>query len=197
MELDYSNNYEESLNGIQPSPDAANTQEENGSISHEMTVCSECGKTIPADANVCPSCGNPLVADVKPASSKATQFISNYKKYLFHPLVGAVFCLLAVISLIICAKKINNDDYRFYKQHRQECIELYNDVKATANSYGSGFFKSAYNGIANDYLDLIEKDEKEMRKYKRQAISWGCACMVFLAVGGGIFVMGRKNHGSD
>lgn len=96
-------------------------------------------------------------------------------------------CIIGCIFIVVAITRITNDEYKFYKQHYQECIDGYNDTKSTADSYCGGFFRSSYKSIDSSYKDMADDDNEELWKFRIQAI-------VFLCGGCGLIIYGYKKY---
>ncbi|MGI5969522.1 MAG: zinc ribbon domain-containing protein [Lachnospiraceae bacterium] len=138
--------------------------------------CPECGKGVEEDVLSCPNCGFPIKKQ-----NKVEQPIYKNKKY-----IGIVMLIIGCILFVVVITRINNDDYKFYLENYETCMQGYDKNMATANSYTSGFFKSSYRDIASGYKKMAEDDYKEIWKYRIESI---VACGVGLI----LLVKGYKN----
>lgn len=157
----------------------------------EIIKCPECGNDVSSQVKTCPHCGYEILKEDKQTEEKHDIPIYKNKKY-----ISALMCIIGCMFLIIAITRITNDEYKFYKQHYKECIEGYNDTKLTADSYNGGFFRSSYNSIASSYKDMADDDNKELWKFRIQA-------MVLFCGGCGLILCGvkkykkEKNNGID
>ena len=140
--------------------------------------CPECGNEVACDVNVCPSCGYELIASESNireiAENRAMPFHKN-KKY-----IGMALFAVACILFIVAFTRVNNDRYSFYKQRYKECMEEYADNKLLAKNSGV-LFSSTYEYIATEFEKIAKDDNKEIWKYRIQAIILcfgGFACCV-------------------
>lgn len=130
--------------------------------------CPECGNEVTEGVNECPCCGYeimPSEADTQETSNRSVVPIYQNKKY-----IGIVLSVVACVLFIVAFTRVNNDTYSFYKQHYKECMEGYADCKATANDYSGWLFKSSYENIASSYEKMAKDDNREIWKYRIQAI---------------------------
>lgn len=135
--------------------------------------CPECGKEIEEEVMECPNCGFPIKKQ-----DKAEQSIDKNKTY-----IGIAMCIIGCILFIVAIMRINNDDYKFYLEHYETCMQGYDENTATANSYTSGFFKSSYKYIASEYKEMAADDYKEIWKYRMEAIVACGAGLILLVIG--------------
>lgn len=129
--------------------------------------CPECGIEVESDIRVCPSCGYEMISSETNAEEIAVNEVmpkDKSKKY-----IGIALFAAACVLFVIAFTRINNEGYSFYKEHYKECMEGYADCKETAE--GSGWlFKSTYENMASQYEEMAEYDNKEIWKYRIQAI---------------------------
>lgn len=143
----------------------------------ESSKCPECGNDVSNQVKTCPYCGYEISKEDEQIKEKYNNLIHKNKKYII-----ALLCIVGCLFLIAAITRITNDEYKFYKQHYQECIDGYNDTKWTADSFSGGFFKSSYDSIASSYKDLADNDKKELWKFRIQAIllvCGGCGLILF------------------
>ena len=138
-----------------------------------LNNCPECGKEVEEEVLACPECGFPIKKQ-----DKAEKSIYKNKKY-----IGIVMCVIGFILFIVAITRINNDDYKFYLEHYETCMQGYDENTETANSYTSGFFKSSYKNIASSYKEMAEDDYKEIWKYRIEAIVACGAGLILLVIG--------------
>lgn len=137
----------------------------------EIYKCPECNKEITVEASVCSNCGFPLEKDI---------FLQQKQKN--RKLKGIILCIVGCICLIIAVKNITDENYKFYLEHYEDCIEGYEENMDTANSMG-GMFKSSYKSIASSYKNMAEDDLVEIWKYRGITIFCSVAGLVFWFVG--------------
>ena len=144
-----------------------------------LIKCPECGKEISDQANICPHCGYEKIVrnENRIEESKEIPIYKN-RKY-----ISILMCVVGCIFLILAINRITNDNYKFYKQHYQDCMDGYNDTISTANSYLGGYFKSLYNSIASSYKDMADDDNKELWKFRIQAIVLICGGLALIVCG--------------
>lgn len=172
-------------------------------------ICPECKNNVENGISICPTCGFDLKADKwecvechafvdnnvdecpKCVASRAltisdkTNADSKRLDIRKKKIIGLVMIIAACVLFVIGFTRINNSHIKFYKQHYEECKEGYYETKATANSYGSGFFNSSYNSIANSYKKMMNSDMKKINFFRIQAgVCW--------ATGIGLLVIGIK-----
>ena len=150
-----------------------------------MYKCPECNKEITIDKSVCPNCGFPIEKDV------ILQQEQKKKK-----LIGIIMCIIGCVFFIIAMKNITDENYKFYLEHYEDCVEGYEENMKTANSMG-GMFKSSYKSIASSYEKMAEDDLAEIWKYRGIFIVCTVAGIVFLFVGHKKIKKGGKSNGTD
>lgn len=138
--------------------------------------CPECGKEIEEGVLSCPNCGFPI----------KKQDETKHPVYMNKRYIGIAMCIIGCVLFIVAFARINNDDYKFYLEHYETCMQGYDENTATAKSYTNGYFRSSYKSIASSYKEMAEDDYKEIWKYRMEAI---------VACGAGIIllVLGYKN----
>lgn len=141
--------------------------------------CSDCGAELKEGALSCPECGCP-VTSISTNDGTRTQSIREKLRIV----VAVVLCLIACFCVYKCFYTINDDGYKFYKEHYSECMEGYAESTANASSYSYGFFKSSYQDIANQFLDMANDDMKEIWQYRTKMIVFGVsgASLLIMAV---------------
>lgn len=143
--------------------------------------CPECGTEISDNTNVCTQCGYEIIKQNKLASDdKKEAIVYKNRKY-----ISILMCLIGCILLAVSITRITSDEYKFYKQHYQDCMDGYADTKSIANSYSSGYFRDSYNYIASNYEDMAIEDRKRIWKFRIQAIGLLCG-------GCGLIICGYK-----
>ncbi len=140
----------------------------------------ECSNDVPDQVKTYRHCGYEILKEDKQIKEKHN--ISIYEKY-----ISALICIVGCIFLVMAITRITNDEYRFYKQHYQKCVDGYNDIKSTADSYGGGLFRGSYNSIAFSYKNMADDDNKELWKFRIQAIVLVCG-------GFGLIICGYKKY---
>lgn len=159
-----------------------------GNCTMALIKCPECGKEISDQANICPHCGYEIIAQNE-YMKKENKEIPIYKNRKY---ISILMCVIGCIFLIGAITRITNDDYKFYKQHYQDCMDGYNDTKAIADSYWGGYFESSYNSIATSYKDMADDDNKELRKFRIQALILGCGGLILIICGCKNYNKGEK-----
>lgn len=139
----------------------------------ELINCPECGKEVGEEVLVCPECGFPIKKQ-----DKLGQPIYKNKKY-----IGLAMCIIGCILFVVAITRINNDDYKFYLEHYETCMQGYDENTEVANLYTSGFFKSSYKDIALSYKKMAEDDYKEIWNYRIKAIVACGAGLILLVIG--------------
>ncbi len=160
----------------------------------EKRICPECKANISNHDKTCPFCGFPL-DDSRDFSEIKNNSISK-KSFSTKQIVGMVMCVAALVCIIIGITRITNDTYKFYKEHLNECMDAYGEVKAEAN-HSYGWFSSTYDWIADNYEDMIAEDRKELWSYRIQAIVLCGAGAVLIALGVPKIKQGGENDGID
>ena len=77
--------------------------------------CPECGKGVEEDVLSCPNCGFPIKKQ-----NKVEQPIYKNKKY-----IGIVMLIIGCILFVVVITRINNDDYKFYLENYETCMQGY------------------------------------------------------------------------
>ncbi|MBD5511792.1 MAG: zinc-ribbon domain-containing protein [Lachnospiraceae bacterium] len=135
--------------------------------------CPECRKEIEEEVLFCPNCGFPIKKQ-----NETEQPVYKNKRY-----IGIAMCIIGCVLFIVAFARINNDDYKFYLEHYETCMQGYDRNTETANSYTSGYFKSSYENIASTYKEMAEDDYKEIWKYRIEAIVACGAGLILLVIG--------------
>lgn len=120
--------------------------------------------------------------EIIPSESNTQVTTSNKIVAIHKKHISVVFFLVTIFLFIIAFTRINNDTYRFYKQHYKECMEGYADCKATGNDY-AGWFKNSYESIASTYEHMAKDDNKNIWKYRIQSIVL-CLCGLICCIVG-------------
>ncbi|MDE7294662.1 MAG: hypothetical protein K2N72_09595 [Oscillospiraceae bacterium] len=121
-----------------------------------MKICPECSFEIEEQADVCPKCGRFLKSRKPP-------------KYI-HKIVYCFLIIAAVFCQIFGIYQIANDDYKYYCEHRSECLKDHDVLSNAAMSEKSENLRNAYFIFAERYEDMIEYDNKEIEKYRISSI---------------------------
>lgn len=162
----------------------ADTQNKINEDTKDYRMCPKCGCKMEKEQNVCSQCGNMSVMKNDNYDSE-TDIQKHGKKY-----IGLIFGLIALVCFIWGITRISNDEYNFYKEHYETCMEGYAESKQIANSYSSSFFKNSYNSIASSYENMAEDDNEKIWEFRIQAIIL-CICGVFfISIGYKIYQKG-------
>lgn len=135
-----------------------------------LIKCPECGKELESGILSCPECGCPLS---KEETNPTTDVQAT--KALRRKIIALIMCLVACFCLYNSFSTINDDSYKFYKEHYADCMQGYGETSAMSDGYSYGYFKSSYQSIANSYLDMADDDMKEIWKYRIKAIAYGAS----------------------
>lgn len=127
----------------------------------EYSKCPECGQELQGEIGSCPDCGLP----VKPELDSTTEKVNNSNKKN----IGILMCIIGLICCIFAFTRINSDDYDFYLEHYEDCMEGYQEAIGQADSY-SGYFNIAYENIADEYKKMADADYIEIWKLRSQLI---------------------------
>lgn len=150
--------------------------------------CPECGNELEDNVRTCPNCGFEIrVFDKAIQKNTAIKSVISGNRRI----VGIVLCVLALGLIFGGFKTIQNDEYIFYKQHYQECMDGYADTKAEGESYANAYFKSTYNDLADEYEKMAQDDSKKIRRYQFQAGAF-CLSGIVLGVAGCYLIIKRK-----
>lgn len=144
-----------------------------------LVHCPKCGKKILSDSKICSYCGYEM-------ATKNEHILDDKKEiplYKSKRFISILMRIIGSILLIISITRITNDDYKFYKQHYQDCMDGYNDTKSIADSYLGGYFKSSYNSIASSYKDMADDDNKKIWIFRIQAIALACGGFALIIYG--------------
>ncbi|MDE6593181.1 MAG: hypothetical protein K2K57_08990 [Oscillospiraceae bacterium] len=132
-----------------------------------MRIYPECSFEFEEQVTVCPKCGCSL------ESNGSLNCINKIGSYLL--IIAAVFCQIFGIW------QNANDDYKFYCEHRSDCLKDYDIIYSAATSDKSENLRNAYFSFAERYEDMIEYDNKEIAKYRISLIiSIGCGVTFML-----------------
>lgn len=156
-----------------------------------MVQCPECGKEISDNTRVCPHCGY----EIKEQNELAVENKKEVPIYKNRKYISILMCIIGCIFLFVSITRITNDDYKFYKQHYQDCMDGYNDTKSTADSYSGGYFRSSYNYIASTYKDMAEDDNKKLWKFRFQAMVLACGGLALIIYGYKNYKKEKKENG--
>ena len=149
--------------------------------------CPECGAELESEVQSCPECGYPISKEDS-STSKSTK--SN--RHLPQKIIALAMVIVSIFCLYTGFTTINNDRYRFYKEHYADCMQGYGENSAMSDSYAYGFFKSSYQDIANTYLDLADDDMEKIWEYRKKAIACGASGVLLLV--GAILVFPKRRH---
>lgn len=148
-----------------------------------MIQCPECGCDISAEVLECPFCGCLIKVnnemDLENNSSAGKQKF-NYDIVPKYRIVSAFLFAAACILFVIALTRINNSDYKFYKEHYDQCMSGYDDSKYGERT-SALLFKGTYGMIADEYKEMAEEDMSKIWKYRGQAIILavcGTACII-------------------
>lgn len=150
-----------------------------------MINCPECNSEIDENVAVCPCCGFPIKGKIaEPKVSEVPTQTIDPEKQKKKKLIGVAMCIIGCICWIVAITRITNEDYKFYVEHYEDCMDGYEDSMDHAK-YG-GLFSGSYRSIARSYEDMAEDDMKEIWKYRGTAI----VCCI---AGIGLVFLGYKN----
>lgn len=155
----------------------------------EKIKCPECGCDISRDAVKCPFCDFVIKEENTQADNNYTT-ARNGGHGINRKIIGIV-AIIASIVLFTCAfARINNSDYKFYKEHYEDCMEGYDDSKYSARTEGL-LFSGAYNMIADKYQDMALEDKEKLDEFKLQAGILGTLGGILL-IGGFVFAFKKE-----
>ena len=156
--------------------------------------CPECGNELKDNEQICPNCGFEISAfnRIIQKNNVVKSSISGNRR-----IVGIVLCVLAFGLIFGGFKTIQNDEYIFYKQHYQECMDGYADTKATGESYANAYFKNTYNYLADEYEKMAQSDSKKIRRYQFQAGAFYLGGIVLGLSGCYLIIKRKKTNGVD
>lgn len=156
--------------------------------------CPECGNELEDNVRICPNCGFEIrVFDKAIQKNTAIKSVISGNRRI----VGIVLCVLALGLIFGGFKTIQNDEYIFYKQHYQECMDGYADTKAEGESYANAYFKSTYNDLADEYEKMAQGDSKKIRRYQFQAGVFYLGGIVLGGAGCYLIIKRKKANGVD
>ena len=147
-------------------------------------VCSECGAENESDVTVCANCGCPF--EEKPSGEAKTGSVQVKR------IAGIVCCLLSIFLFYQGFMSINNSTYEFYQEHYADCQKAQQECLDMAYS-STGFFRSSYLDIVDQYQDLMEDDMEQINACRYKAIGFGCGGLVSL--GAGIVLILKRKKG--
>lgn len=154
-------------------------------IAHRTLVCPECNGIIRRELKTCPNCGYEIPQeDMKDKVLKLKQSVLKNKKQ-----TRIVAYIIAVFMFVIAISRLNNSDYKFYKEHYSECELGYQSAIISSQVY-SGYFASSYKQIASTYKDMMNEDQAKINSYRIQAV-------VLIIIGIMIIIFERKYIGRE
>lgn len=151
-----------------------------------MVKCPECGCDLSEEVSKCPFCDCLINVnndkDLKNNISVEKQKINNdiVRKY---KMVSVSLFVLTCILFVIAFTRVNNSDYKFYKEHYDDCMSGYDDSKYNERTSGL-LFKGTYGMIADEYKEMADEDMSIIWKYRGQAITLLICGVVCIIVGG-------------
>lgn len=148
--------------------------------------CPECGKEISDKSHNCIHCGYPLtngndyekVENLASTQKKSTKIWRDKFKHVtasvgkINPSIriaaSVVIIIIALICLVQGKNALNDDNYDFYKEHYQDCLDGYEECMDNARTSGY-LFQSTYESLAEDYEEMAEDDLAKINGYRIKA----------------------------
>lgn len=107
--------------------------------------------------------------------------------------LSATMWIISVVLLISGINVKSSSDYKFYKNHYEECEDLFMDCMDAIQSASIYTDISSYKSIADSALKMMKDDEKEIKKHETKAnIMYAFFC-IFMVAGFCILVVKSKD----
>ena len=148
---------------------------------NDMTVCPACGTANDPSWGFCPGCGRPLTVKTETRRPDMRKLRS---------IIAVVLCLVACFCLYRGVAVITDQSYKFRMEHYADCMSGWSEVSELADSYPYGFFKDAYEDIADGYMEMAEDDMEKIWEFRTKAILFGASGALLLI--GALVVLPKK-----
>ncbi len=127
-------------------------------------ICPECNHETTEDRDICPTCGYKFRVVETEETAETPKPSHTFPK-------GACYfgLVLAVVLIVIGLTRVNSERYKFYENHKQECMDAQTDVRYEA-ARASYYLSSNYDYILDEYDDMIKEDEKQLNIFRVQAV---------------------------
>ena len=153
--------------------------------------CPECGCDIGENAIKCPFCDY-IIKSENMLSVNTHNYLKNKNSGIGRKVSGIIFIIASIVLFACSFSRINNSEYKFYKEHYETCLSEYDDNKSSARLEGL-LFTSTYNMIADRYKDMAFEDKEKLNQFKLQASILGVLGVVLL-VSGLVFMCKKRSN---
>ena len=139
---------------------------------NECMKCPDCGSILEKGRLSCPECGCPISNMNVTSEHTKKKFAKNILSVLVF-LVACVFFYNSYLNIV-------DDNYKYYMDDHARFIQEYAENTATSEDYSAGFFRRAYQGIADTYMKLADDAMEKIWQYRIKAIAYGAAGVVLV-----------------
>ncbi|MGI6069479.1 MAG: hypothetical protein ACOYBE_03525 [Blautia sp.] len=155
----------------------------------EKIKCPECGCDISRDAAKCPFCDFVIKKENISAVNNYTT-VRNGGHRINCKIIGIVAIIASVVLFACAFSRINNSEYKFYKEYYEDCMEGYDNSKYSARTEGL-LFSGAYTMIADEYKDMASENKQKLDHFRLQAWIFGTLGGILL-IGGFVFAYKKE-----
>jgi len=159
--------------------------------------CPECGGECSNEVTNCIHCGYPFSElNVSKNSLPDANVKKEYTPLSNKRIIGIITCFIAVICIIKGIGKVTSEPYNFYKEHLEECIENYGEVKSLSRK-SSIYIAGTYEWLADNYEEMIASDKKNIWRLRVQAIAYCSGGSILFLIGTSNIKKSGELDGSD
>lgn len=129
--------------------------------------CRSCGTEIPQDSAFCPVCGKQVVITQGMAANNSIAPANIVKSKVrliqkiqpkWRAVISACLAIATLVFVIVGITTLTSDDYSFYKNHYEDCMDEYWDCKKEAITSG-WYFSSIYENLADDFKKMADDNQ--------------------------------------
>ena len=152
---------------------------DNNTNKFKSIFCRNCGKEIPSDSMFCPVCGKNVATTHNSDNNKSSTSSKEIKGKVnalinkiqpkYRLAISLALIVVAIICVIIGITTFTSEDFSFYKNHYEDCIDGYEDCMEKSKSEG-WYFSSSYESIADSYKEMADRDLSKIIGFSISAI---------------------------